>query len=401
MCRPNFVVRSLILASFVWTAVLFSPAEAVVIYNASAINSVAPADDPGWSNVAYLGNGSAVYLGNRWVITANHLGDNPVRFSDGRTFPITIGTDVVLSNTFGSGVFGRPDLRMFQIADDPGLPSLNIVARSPIRGNTVMMIGAGRSELSGFTGWSVNASSVWTKVPLSFANRQGYTVTGNPAHQMQWGVNLVNASSLISADGGTISFSTQFNHPGVPYDAQAVVGDSGGGVFQRIEGKWVLAGIMDSIQGMPGQPASTIVFGDQTFSADLASYRGQIASLVGRPNSAWRNPLNINDVDRFGGVEPLDLLSVINALTASGSHPLTGSPSATDGFLDTNGDGYLDPIDALQLINFLIHGTANSSASSQSGINLVPEPSSAALALIALLGLAVARRFTRRRKSQS
>ena len=397
MCRPNFLLRSGILASFVWSALALSSAEAVVVYNSSAINSVAPADDPGWLNVAYLGNGSAVYLGNRWVITANHLGDAPVRLSDGRTFPVTIGTDVTLNNSANSGVFGSPDLRMFQIATDPGLPTLNIGTNTPGQGNTVMMIGAGNSQLSGLTGWNVSSGSVWTQAPLSSAHQLGYSVIGSAALQMEWGVNNVDRNSLLAADQSTISFTTVFNHPGAPYEAQAVVGDSGGGVFQRIEGKWSLAGIMDSVQGIAGQPAATVAFGDQTFAADLANYRDQIVSLVGQPNSLWRNPLNINDVNHSGDVTPLDALVIINALRLpSGVPSLTGAPSATDSFLDVNGDGTLSSTDALQVINFLMSGTANSSAFGQSGVNLVPEPSSAVLALMALLGLAIARRLKSR-----
>jgi len=402
MCRSNFVVRSLIGASLVWTAVAIPPAEAVVVYNASEINRVAPADDPGWNNVAYLGNGSAVYLGNRWMITANHLSGSSVRLSDGRTFAVSIGTENTLSNPADSGIFGSPDLRMFQIAEDPGLPSLNIATLTPGRSNTVMMIGAGHAQLSGLTGWNINANSVWFEAPLSVAREQGYSIIGNSAHQMQWGVNLVSASSLIAPDDTTISFSTTFTRPGVPFDAQAVVGDSGGGVFQKVDGKWVLTGIMDSIQKLPGQPDATVVYGDQTYSADLASYRDQIVSMVSKANSQWRNPLNVYDVDHSGGVSSIDALILINALTPPfGPHALTGAPSATDGFLDVDGDYALSSTDALRVINALIAGIGNPTASSQSNANLVPEPSSAVLALVGLLGLAAAHQFKRRRAKHS
>ena len=48
---------------------------AVVVSNVNqGVTAVAPADMPGWDNMAYRGSASAVYLGNRWMITANHVG---------------------------------------------------------------------------------------------------------------------------------------------------------------------------------------------------------------------------------------------------------------------------------------------------------------------------------------
>ena len=37
-------------------------------------NTTAPADDPGFANIGIRGSGSAVYLGDGWVLTATHVG---------------------------------------------------------------------------------------------------------------------------------------------------------------------------------------------------------------------------------------------------------------------------------------------------------------------------------------
>lgn len=41
-------------------------------------NTTAPVDDPGFGNVGARGNATAVYLGNQWVLTANHVGTGSV-----------------------------------------------------------------------------------------------------------------------------------------------------------------------------------------------------------------------------------------------------------------------------------------------------------------------------------
>ena len=41
-------------------------------------NTTAPADDPGFANVGNRGGLTGVYLGRRWVLTANHVGEGDI-----------------------------------------------------------------------------------------------------------------------------------------------------------------------------------------------------------------------------------------------------------------------------------------------------------------------------------
>ena len=43
-------------------------------------NTTAPADDPGWDSVGHAGGLAGVYLGDRWVLTANHVGERAITF---------------------------------------------------------------------------------------------------------------------------------------------------------------------------------------------------------------------------------------------------------------------------------------------------------------------------------
>ncbi|MEI6037455.1 MAG: hypothetical protein WCQ91_05985, partial [Planctomycetota bacterium] len=60
-------------------------------------------------------------------------------------------------------------------------------------------------------------------------------------------------------------------------------GDSGGAVFVKNGSAWELAGIMLAVDQYSGQPSNTAVFGNQTYSADLSFYNGQIVQVVPEP----------------------------------------------------------------------------------------------------------------------
>jgi hypothetical protein len=76
--------------------------------------------------------------------------------------------------------------------------------------------------------------------------------------------------------------------------------------------------------------------------------------------AAWTNPGDPLDVDGSGVVVPLDVLLIFNELNsrqlsaADGSLPLVPPSTGTSKrFLDTNGDSFATPQDALVIINYL------------------------------------------------
>lgn len=362
-------------------------ASAVVISAASdAANLVAPGNDPGWINVGRVGNASGVYLGNRWVVTANHVGDAALRLSDGRELVLSIGSGVRLSNTGG---FGSPDVRMFRLAADPGLAALEIGTAPPGVGSLVTMIGAGLDRAPELIGWQTTAPQ-WTEVPLPLAGVLGFSLSSTS--QLRWGVNQVASESTFSLTDQTFSFSTRFDRPGVPFEAQAATGDSGGGVFFDLDGAWKLVGVMTSTQLLGNQPGGTVAFGDQTIVADLTAYRSQILELVNRAEPLWQNQENHYDVSGSGRVTPRDALLLINELLGAGPHALEGAPGW---FLDVNGDYRISPSDVNQVVNALL-GAANAAAAPTAGVNFVPEPSGAALAAFGVLWAVVAGSVARR-----
>src|SRR5690348_1527228 len=110
-------------------AIMTGSVRAVVVLSGAANTTppVAPLDDPGFANVGLSSSGGAsvTYLGNRWILTANHVTINndlnPIRFGNFSS-PVDVTSKVQLLNASGSGA----DLVMYRLADDPHLPSLYI-----------------------------------------------------------------------------------------------------------------------------------------------------------------------------------------------------------------------------------------------------------------------------------
>jgi hypothetical protein len=397
MNRSAWLALSAAVASLILLGSIAPPARAVVVSTSNLpVTAVAPGDDPGWNNVAYRGTASAVYLGNRWVLTANHVGEGSIRLSDGREFIMAAGSGVQLNNS-GIAATGSPDLRMFRLADDPGLPTLQIDTVRPPFGTSLYLIGAGRDRATGLDGWEVSgagAATVWTPSGPPFANVYGYSLLTTST--MRWGMNEVSSNQIL-INNSTVGFSTRFDRFALSFEGQAVTGDSGGGVFRFVEDQWKLVGIMTAQQLMSNQPAGTTVFGNSSQIADLATYRSQIDALLNRVDPAWQNQRNYFDVNGSGFVSPLDYLVIFNEILRSQPHALVGSPATGQQYYDVNGDSMISQLDALRIINALTVGNANPTTASAQAMSsdsvLVPEPATWLLLLSGLILLTVARRL--------
>jgi len=69
----------------------------------------------------------------------------------------------------------------------------------------------------------------------------------------------------------------------------------------------------------------------------------------------WKNDTNPMDVNRDGGVDALDVLSVINMINSGASRlpvPRDGNSLAT-GYVDVDGDGQVTPLDVLAIVNII------------------------------------------------
>ena len=263
------------LLGFMLFLILCGTADAVLLASNST-NDAAPSDDPGWARFgtrtgtnasgAALHGLTHIYIGNGWVLTANHVGVSDFKLA-GQIYPKVLGSGVQLQNPDGSAA----DLLTFRIEGNPDLPALGILefARvSPAVNTPVTMIG--RGALRG-------AATTWNQPPL----RSGWFWTGTAG--MRWGTNVISAT-LDESQTGTAALVMEFTKPGDPSftadEAQAVTGDSGGGVFVKNAGNWELAGVLFAAGYHVGQQSGTAFDGNLSYAADLALFRQQLVALV-------------------------------------------------------------------------------------------------------------------------
>lgn len=390
------------------TCMISPPTLAVVISSATDFANVkAPAQDPGWLNIGRVGGGSAIYLGNRWVITANHVGGKTLTLSDGRQFAASIGSDNSIKKT---GQSGTPDLRMFRLAQDPGLPALPLATSAPTIGTQVMMIGSGTDRTSQLRGWDLTqtiSGVQWTETEIFNAEVIGHGL--GTTSTKRWGQNVVSRNSTFRPSDSTQIFLTTFDREGILFEAQATPGDSGGAVF--IDGGDLgplLAGLMITTQPLIDQPENIVTYGSQTAIADLTFYRNEILSLVNRNEPWWQNQINYYDVNADGRVAPADVLSIINSLLDNGPVDLSGPRGDGQPWYDVNGDYRGNTQDVLAVINE-IRRLTNAAASPLNAapdavplgaLAIVPEPSTWALASLGVAALVGARYGLRRRRAR-
>ena len=232
------------------------PAAAVVISSETGSeNTSPPADDPGFGRIGVPAVASVVYLGNGWVLTANHVGDTDVTL-DGVVYPRVPGSRI----TFTNPDLSVPDLSAYRIDPHPDLPILPIRASTPANGTPVVMIGHG-----------VNRGG-----PVTWGEYAGFIAAAGQS--IRWGTNVVEGAGTLN---GSAAFATVFD-PAVSADeAQGAYGDSGGAVYAKnVQGEWELAGIMFTLGVYEEQPYDYVLEGNATYAIDLASYRDQIIAAV-------------------------------------------------------------------------------------------------------------------------
>lgn len=301
-------------------------AHAVVIASGDSTGNISPPpDDPGFAHVGVLNGLAGVYLGNGWVISAWHVGAAPFAIG-GITYQPVAGSETRLQGPDSV----PPDLMLVKIDGDPGLPSLPLAGTSPGSGRDVILIGHGRDrdqplDYQGHAGWT-------TQLPFT----------------TRWGSNEISHTSQLVAGqsrGGaskTQSIATRFDAPGATaHESQAVLGDSGGGLFWKQGSKWVLAGTLFAATMHTGQPEHSAVEGNLVIAADLAHYRAQILTIVEVPGC--RDGL---DDDSDGLTDHPDDPGCTDANDVWETSP----ELACDDGLDNDGDGLVDYPDDPQCV---------------------------------------------------
>ncbi|HEX4143254.1 MAG TPA: trypsin-like serine protease [Pirellulales bacterium] len=294
------------MACFALLAILTSHASAVVILNTDGTANNGQTTDPGtgvpYSDVGVRGGGGAsvVYLGNDWVLTANHvtIGNGTPGYDDvqlgGQDY--TVGFTEQVYNSAANG--GSPtDLKLVHLLGDPtvNLPTVQIATSAPSNVSSqqaVTMIGAGMD---------LGASQPYT---IGGIQCVAYNLTGSE-EVPRWGTNLITAHTVDQHSNYSVetygmsdlglrnsngqeeygyTFATTFgSSPSASnQEAQVTLGDSGGGVFEQVSGTWYLVGLIDG-QSSPPLNASQNDVSNNVFQAS-ASYGGERSIMIDLPD---------------------------------------------------------------------------------------------------------------------
>jgi hypothetical protein len=217
-------------------------------------NTTAPADDPGFGHVGSPGIATVVYLGNGWVLSANHVVPDDVTLG-GVVYPWVPGSKITFTNPDSS----VPDLAAWRIDPSPDLPILPIRLDTPPDGTPVVMVGHGLDRGG----------------PVTWEGYHGFAMLGSQS--VRWGTNQIAGSGTLDGDA---TIATTFDEGASEHEAQAQYGDSGGAVFAKNDlGEWELTGIIFAIDIYEGQP-SYVLYGNVTYAIDLSAYRDQIIAAV-------------------------------------------------------------------------------------------------------------------------
>lgn len=283
------------------------PARAVVIPNGNGSGNTIGTGVDGWDytgSIFFAGgafNASGVYLGEyggtHWVLTAFHISGT----APGPTFGAGLGTfnlggfSYSFTGSLGQRIAGA-DIYVVPITSGSAaaesylesLPTLSIAASTPTLGTDVTMIGSGITRATGTTTWYVDTGTtpnVWNTTSFPEADITHTGFTWGSGNTKRWGTNDVGGYQTTNVGFGVTSLIlTDFDN--TPNEAQAALGDSGGGVFIDVSGTTTLSGIMLYTGGYPNQPASTTMFGNVTGYADISVYRSAIlAAIVPEPST--------------------------------------------------------------------------------------------------------------------
>lgn len=283
-------MRKLLLAAILLVATRFA-APAMVFWN---LDNDANLTDPGtgapWSAVAKIYDptnnavsGSAVYLGNGFLLTANHVfvGPNPTYHTNNYS-SVNFGStnSFLIDPTFGTyGIQVAPgvDMKVIKLTLDP----------SGVNAATLLSTPTEEVAPATIIGWGVGRD------PSSPLGSTNVTWGNTNTSAKRWGVNEPKTVGTNPYDYiATVAGATgpEFDPDGLG-DAEASVTllDSGSGLFQEIGGDWYLIGITTSTDtkdaAIYGNDATSGSHGDFDYFARISSYDQQIIALIPEPST--------------------------------------------------------------------------------------------------------------------
>jgi hypothetical protein len=274
---------------------LGSRAEALILFNLdNSANQTDPGSGVPWDAVGKVTNsvgtaisGTAIYLGNGYVLTANHVTVSPTRnhvtFDGVTNFAIDM---TYFSGSSSQQVAPNVDLKILKLTTNPSITPVNLLttAVENTAASTVIGWGVGRNATplaSDSVGWGADATAA-----------------------KRWGLNAVEDGVLIgyqsgsyqglrTVAGGNDGAGTTYVPDGLgDSEAALTLYDSGSGLFQNISGTWYLVGVGTNVEtALTSVFGDDLVggagFGDDAYFVRISSYDAQILSAIPEPGTPF------------------------------------------------------------------------------------------------------------------
>ncbi len=222
-----------LLGNSVWGVTVATP-------NSENLPSSPPANGAPWDNVLNMNGASGVYIGEGWMLSAEHVFDdnpNPFVVHNSTTYLADLTKTYVLENPAnfpGLGLTAASDVVLFRLQSAIlGLPTISLGSASSNLNITMIGFGGGKS----------------------------------------WGTNNVQSglTNLDWSENDFLAFSTDYD-TATQSEGQGIVGDSGGGAFASQSGAWKLVGIMNAVD-TDSNP-------DLTYFANISTYSAEINNII-------------------------------------------------------------------------------------------------------------------------
>ena len=294
------ITLCLLVFAAVWAA---NCAHALIVYgetNAEALVSYSSATDAETS-VVKVGGCSAVYLGNGWFLTANHVGVslNGALTQNGTSATVSY-IDTTLNTTYGV------DLKLFYVENVANLASLTSVSLS----SSVCGSVTGQTTSRGHTinGTSIElVTSGWGRADDSSVSSSTAAIGTSSTSGIRSTDTYVDAVAAVSGFDYFIAISNA-----AAGEAALVTGDSGGGMFVNVGGVYYLVGTAVSANNSASGSDNVVAFGTTTsdssysFFLDLSNYADDINEIIST------NPLSsVPEPAEYAAVSALAALALV------------------------------------------------------------------------------------------
>ena len=233
------------------------PAAAICIFGGDPpANQAAPPNGSPWRHVARVGapDGSGVYLGKRFIITANHVQAIDDILLDGVAY--------TRDTSFPPRRIGGDDIKLIRITTKPNLPALPLIGAADVD----------LVKRCTMIGWGLG-----TGTPVA---NQGWN--WNDIRAKRWGLN--DTLGILGDADGFQRLMTAFNFGTPANEASVANTDSGGGLFIKVAGVWKLAGIaVDADSNAAFYDHDTTKPGnqpDRSYFVRIKNHRDQIKNVM-------------------------------------------------------------------------------------------------------------------------